>query len=49
MGIMGGVRTVDIRKVESRPNTGFFSLLGWGDNWVFQKKVKFFFAHPGNG
>ena len=25
------------------------SHVGWGDNWVFQKKVKFFFAHPGNG
>jgi hypothetical protein len=23
--------------------------IGWGDNWIFQKKVKFVFAHPGNG
>ena len=25
------------------------AMIGWGDNWVFQKKVKFFFVHPGNG
>ena len=27
MGMMGGGRTMNIRKVESRTNTGFFSLL----------------------
>ena len=24
-------------------------LLGWGDNWLFQKKIKFFFDHLANG